>query len=86
MKELKLTLYDVFGYFIPGALVFVALCDFYWASFWPKVPFVIADSPLALWIAAAFAAYLFGHLGQSLGNCLSWIFPGNRKSGGLNLS
>lgn len=67
MKEIQLTLYEIFGYIIPGMITLSAVLIVYWTSFM-KVPFSVdAISPQGWW-AIAFAAYLIGHLIQAVAN------------------
>jgi hypothetical protein len=73
MKEqLNFTLYEIFGYLMPGAIATAALAIFLWAIFH-------GDSilPLSFWrlsptglLALLFVAYVLGHLVQALGNPL----------------
>jgi hypothetical protein len=73
-KELQITLYDVFGYLIPGAIILVALILLFWTLFWPSVPLrVWTHPPLVLVICVALGAYLAGHLGQAVGNLLETL-------------
>jgi hypothetical protein len=68
-KELQITLYDVFGYLLPGAIILVGILFLFWAIFWPTAPLrVYSHPPLALAVCAIFLAYLAGHLGQGVGN------------------
>ena len=70
-KDIQVTLYDIFGYLFPGAVLLLALGIFYWLAFW-------SDKPLVIWTdltgtsatVLTFASYLLGHLAQALGNLL----------------
>jgi hypothetical protein len=78
-KELQITLYDVFGYLLPGAIILVAILFLFWAVFWPTAPLrVYTKPPLTLTIFAIFLAYLAGHL--------AWIihdFASEKRKGAL---
>lgn len=70
-KELQITLYDIFGYLLPGAIILLAFAIFFWTLFWPAVPLVIHwNVPVAVAACLGFIAYLAGHLGQGIGNVL----------------
>jgi len=69
-ESLNFTLYEIFGYLMPGSIAAAALSIFLWAIFH-------GDSvlPLSFWrlspaglLAALFLAYLLGHVVQALGN------------------
>ncbi len=73
MKEqLNFTLYEIFGYLMPGTIAAAALAIFLWATFH-------GDSvlPLSFWrlspsglLTLLFLAYVIGHLVQALANPL----------------
>lgn len=41
LKDIQVTLYDVFGYFFPGLILVFALTILFWALFWPVAPYVV---------------------------------------------
>jgi len=71
MKEsLNFTLYEVFGYLMPGLITAAALTIFLWAIFHGN-----SVLPLSLWrvstsgvLAMLFVAYVLGHVVQALAN------------------
>jgi len=68
-KELQISLYDIFGYLLPGAIIFFALVVIFWSLFWPTLPLALKSSlPLMAIVGLIFGAYLLGHLGQGIGN------------------
>jgi hypothetical protein len=70
-KELQITLYDFFGYLLPGAIVLIALVLLFWSLFWPAAPLTLrSDLPVLAVTGLIFVAYLVGHLGQGIGNFL----------------
>lgn len=73
-KQLEITLYDFFGYLLPGAIIFGAMIIGYWAIFWPSLPipthFALST---AATVSLLFAFYLVGHLGQALGNLMEQL-------------
>jgi hypothetical protein len=76
MKELKLTLYEVFGLTLPGAVFAFGLVVLYWAIFFPKEP---ADGDpkknellvTVLAVSAVLFSYICGHVTQAIGRCLA---------------
>ena len=70
-KELQITLYDIFGYFLPGAVIVAAFLVLFWTLFWPTFPLRIPVTlPFFPGACIALVAYLAGHMGQAVGNFL----------------
>lgn len=70
-KDIQITLYDLFGYLLPGAIVSFAIGIAFWALFWPSLPLVVPAQLSTLEIVfCLFTFYLVGHLGQAIGNLL----------------
>lgn len=68
-KQIQLTLYDIFGYLLPGSVILSALIVSYWSIFWPTYQLHIPTSlSLSEVIVLVFGSYLAGHLGQGLAN------------------
>jgi len=70
IDKIQLTLYEIFGYFLPGALASVSLALTYWALCIPTVPFPAykGQPTLTAWVALIAVSYLMGHLVQGIGN------------------
>jgi hypothetical protein len=67
-KDLQVTLYEVFGYLIPGMVHLAALALLFWALFFPA-PVIAFDIPTGeLWVAFLVLAYIAGHMAQAVGN------------------
>jgi hypothetical protein len=67
-NNIKVSLYDLFGYFFPGAIFSIALVILFWALFFPArsvLPFTIAK-PVAVILLVI--AYLAGHIVQAVAN------------------
>jgi hypothetical protein len=64
------TLYEVFGYLLPGGIAFLAFFILYWTSFAPSQSLSIANFQLGsiAWIVIVIACYVFGHAMQAVGN------------------
>jgi membrane protein implicated in regulation of membrane protease activity len=75
-KDLQVTLYEVFGYLIPGMVNLGALAVLFWALFFPA-QVVAFDIPTGeLWVAFLVVAYIAGHMAQGVGNLVEkWIKP-----------
>ena len=79
-KDIQVTLYDFFGYLLPGAVILVAAVLIFWTLFWPNASLPLPSSlPVLATSSLVFAAYLAGHLGQALGNLLEKVSPGRRN-------
>ncbi|HEY4089739.1 MAG TPA: hypothetical protein VGM43_27625 [Bryobacteraceae bacterium] len=71
MKSLEVTLYEVFGYFLPGCIVLLSLWLVFHTAFWPRDPLILWQQLSKQGVAVLFfASYLLGHLAQALGNAL----------------
>jgi hypothetical protein len=71
IKDLQITLYDIFGYLLPGAVLLVAAILLFWTLFWPDASITFPTAlPILASTSLLFAAYLAGHLAQALGNQL----------------
>lgn len=68
--NLAFTLYEVFGYLLPGGITFIAFAVLYWASFVARMPLGIADfqAGLVTWVAVTITSYVLGHAVQGVGN------------------
>jgi hypothetical protein len=70
-KDLQISLYDIFGYLLPGAVILLAAILLFWTLFWPNASLTFPSAlPFLASTFLLFAAYLAGHLGQALGNLL----------------
>src|SRR6266568_2878749 len=72
LDKLTFTLYEIFGYLLPGSVAFVGFGLLYWGLFAPTVPLGVADFQpgLVTWSAIIIASYLLGHAAQAVGNRL----------------
>lgn len=71
-SKLPFTLYELFGYMLPGSVCLVGFVALYWALFVPSMPLSVATfrPGLGFWTATIIASYLLGHAVQALGNGL----------------
>ncbi len=65
MQNLKITLYDVFGYLFPGLVFLSGLAIAFWGLFTPATPARFVGLPVELWAAILVLAYIAGHFLQS---------------------
>lgn len=72
LGNLAFTLYEVFGYLLPGGVVLLGILMLFWAFFVPGVPlgFATYQPGLVTWTALVVASYLLGHGVQGVGNVL----------------
>jgi len=79
-KDIQVTLYDFFGYLLPGAAIGAATIVLFWTLFWPRESLTLPSTfPALATTCLVFIAYLAGHLGQALGNLLEKVSPGRAK-------
>lgn len=70
LSNFAFTLYEIFGYFIPGGIAFSALATLYWALFNGPGPLRVAsfNPQVGTWALLLGACYILGHAAQALGN------------------
>lgn len=70
-RNLQLSLYDFFGYLLPGAILSLSTWVAFGTLFWPQEP-ILVWAPLSTQgaVVMVLIAYLVGHLGQGIGNLL----------------
>lgn len=83
-----MTLYDLFGYFLPGTIVVLAGCILGWSIWFRTFAVPIGSPPVVLLAVGAAASYFAGHLIQEIGN---WFADGipywkNRRLPALGIS
>jgi hypothetical protein len=72
IEKIQITLYEIFGYLLPGLIACAAALIIYWALCLPLVPLpAYKFRPSALgWIVLLGLSYVLGHLVQGIGNKL----------------
>lgn len=79
LKDFQITLYDLFGYLLPGGVILLSLAILFWTLFWPNDPFVFwLDLSTPKIVCVLFVAYLAGHVGQAVGNLIEKIPAAHR--------
>lgn len=71
LRDLQVTLYDIFGYLLPGFVALAALAGLFWAIAAPNRALAAPDWSSPIWLAVIVSAYLLGHLLQAVGNFLA---------------
>jgi hypothetical protein len=72
LEGLKVTLYDIFGYFLPGSIALGAVY-LYWSMSHGENALSLFPQRTATWLLLGFIAYYLGHMLQGLGNVLEWL-------------
>jgi hypothetical protein len=77
LKDIKVTLYDIFGYFLPGSIALAALY-LLWVSFHSQ-EMLWRSHRIDTWFLMGLVAYYLGHLVQSIGNLFEHCVVGPRE-------
>jgi len=70
LRDIKVTLYDIFGYLLPGAVFLAAIAVLFWVIYIPQTPLVFVQLTIETWVLILLLAYFSGHIVQALGNLL----------------
>ena len=72
LDNFTFTLYEIFGYLMPGSLALAGFAVIYWALFIPCVPLGVATfTPgVGTWVIVLAGCYILGHAAQAVGNKL----------------
>lgn len=81
LKDLQVTLYDIFGYLIPGLVSLIAIIVLFWALVIPQAafPLPLSDEDGVNWLAVLVGAYIVGHLTQAIANWVTKLFPSTER-------
>jgi hypothetical protein len=69
--NIRLPLYDIFGYLLPGIVAMLAAITLIWSIYLPAAPLTYVTLPKQAWLVLTVLAYFSGHFVQALGNALS---------------
>lgn len=75
IKDLKITLYDIFGYFLPGIVCFSSIAVLFWCIYYPQIPISFPINNIELWLIIILLSYFCGHMVQAVGNMIMKVFP-----------
>jgi hypothetical protein len=74
ISAIRVPLYDIFGYLLPGFILLTALSVMYWTIFFRDTPLpspqIIDEVSVVMWIVIAGVSYLFGHILQAIANMI----------------
>lgn len=74
VKELQVTLYDMFGFLLPGVIVLATGVVLFWAVYLPQPQVTLAAPDATGWVVLVVLAYFCGHMAQSFGNVLEKLY------------
>jgi hypothetical protein len=72
--NIRLPLYDIFGYLFPGIVAMLAAILLIWSIYLPAAPLTFLSVPKQVWFVLVVLAYFAGHFVQALGNAFSDLF------------
>jgi hypothetical protein len=75
LQPISVTLYDIFGYLVPGAMTLLAIVIAAWTATTPRTTLQLIPQSAQLWVAAALVAYVAGHVVQAIANLLARCIP-----------
>lgn len=75
LRDLRVTLYDIFGYLLPGAVFLAAIVILFWTLFFPSIPISPYRPTGEAWVILLLLAYFCGHFAQALGNLVAGLLP-----------
>lgn len=72
LENFAFTLYELFGYLLPGGVALLGLILLYWSVFISRAPLALASfrPGFGTWVAIVVTGYILGHAVQALGNKL----------------
>jgi len=75
MKDLQVTLYDIFGYLLPGFVFLAGIAILIGAIFMPSSPISLSTTAIDNWIVIVIGAYIAGHMVQAIANIITKKLP-----------
>lgn len=75
LKDIQVTLYDIFGYLLPGFIFLAGIATLFWAIFIPSTPISLSKPDAEGWVIVAIVAYIAGHMAQAIGNFIAKSMP-----------
>jgi hypothetical protein len=74
-KDIKISLYDIFGFLLPGFILFIGLSLVIGCFIDCGAPIAVRSRGVQFWLALAVLSYFFGHFSQALGNVYTDFKP-----------
>ena len=75
IEKIQVSIYDFFGYLIPGGVFLLALVILSWTIFWPKQTLKLSQPTFTCWVIILLLSYFFGHLIHAVANLSKKAFP-----------
>jgi hypothetical protein len=69
--NIRLPLYDIFGYLLPGIVAMLAAMLLIWSIYLPAAALTFLTVPKQVWLILTVIAYFAGHFVQAIGNAIS---------------
>lgn len=79
LRDIKVTLYDIFGYLLPGIILLVAIAIIFWVFICSPTIEVPNKLTLEQWLLVLLLSYIFGHMSQAIANLLFKFLPSNES-------
>jgi hypothetical protein len=73
LQDVRVTLYDIFGYLLPGLVAFAALAVFVWAALLPGSALHEPTLGAPAWFALLTFSYVLGHLVQAIASGIPFM-------------
>ena len=77
LKDIQTTLYDIFGFILPGFVMLATIVILFWGLFLPNTALSVPQFSGEAWVAVTVVAYFLGHLCQAVAN---WMFSRDKPS------
>src|SRR5262249_54862936 len=74
LESIKVTLYDIFGYLLPGGFLLAALGIVYWAVFHSGTALTLVELPTQLLVIVLALGYVSGHVLQGVCTGSEWVW------------
>ena len=68
MNDLRITLYEIFGYLLPGGVFCASIGLIFWAIYFPQAVVEFDLQTVEVWATCLAFAYIGGHVVQAVGN------------------
>jgi len=75
MNNIRITLYDIFGFLLPGAFTFIGLYLIAWKILFPSQVQDWSGITTGGWISLLILFYIFGHIAQAIVNAVIHKIP-----------
>lgn len=73
LKNIQITLYEIFGYLLPGIILLTAISIFFWTFLSDLTPPILYQLKFEYWMLILLISYFLGHIAQALANVVDEI-------------